>query len=108
MTALFRLTAFWTSSSGTISTTNERRAGLSKAMVKPPDGGEAVDRRDGRVAREHDSGERERLQHRERLHDDQQLALVGAVGDGAGPGAEQEHRAELAGGEQAERRCRCG
>ena len=36
MSALLRLTALWTSGSGTISTTNERRAGLSKAMVTPP------------------------------------------------------------------------
>ena len=34
--ALLRLTAFWTSSSSTISTTNERRAGLSKAVAMPP------------------------------------------------------------------------
>ena len=34
--ALFKLTAFVMLSAGTISTTNDRRAGLSKATVKPP------------------------------------------------------------------------
>jgi len=34
--ALLRLTALWTMSSGTISTTKARRAGLSKAMHSPP------------------------------------------------------------------------
>ncbi len=34
--ALLRLTAFWTFSTGTISTTNERRAGLSNAIATPP------------------------------------------------------------------------
>ena len=33
---------------------------------------------------------------------DQQLALVAAVGDEPGPGAEHEHRQELAGGEHAD------
>ena len=36
ISALFRLTALLTSSSGTISTTNDRRAGLSNATVTPP------------------------------------------------------------------------
>ena len=36
MRALLRLTALLASSSGTISTTNDRRAGLSNATVKPP------------------------------------------------------------------------
>ena len=36
MRAVLRLTAFWTWVSGTISTTNERRAGLSKAVAMPP------------------------------------------------------------------------
>ena len=34
--AAFRLTAFWTLASGTISETNARRAGLSKAIMIPP------------------------------------------------------------------------
>ena len=34
--ALFRLTALLMRSSGTISTTKERRAGLSKAVARPP------------------------------------------------------------------------
>ena len=36
MSALFRLTALFTSSSPTISTTNARRAGLSNAVAQPP------------------------------------------------------------------------
>ena len=36
MSALFRLTALFTSSSLTISTTNARRAGLSNASAQPP------------------------------------------------------------------------
>ena len=36
MRALFRLTALVTCASGTISTTNERRAGLSNAVASPP------------------------------------------------------------------------
>ena len=36
ISALFKLTAFCTWSSGTISTTNERRAGLSNAVANPP------------------------------------------------------------------------
>ena len=36
ISALLRLTALLMSSRGTISVTNERRAGLSKAVVKPP------------------------------------------------------------------------
>ena len=36
MSALLSVTAFCTSSSGTISATNDRRAGLSKASMKPP------------------------------------------------------------------------
>ena len=36
ISALLRLTALLTSLSGTISTTNDRRAGLSKATVMPP------------------------------------------------------------------------
>ena len=35
ISALLRLTALGMRSSGTISTTNERRAGLSKAMAMP-------------------------------------------------------------------------
>ncbi len=34
--ALLRLTALFMSASGTISTTNDRRAGLSNATVMPP------------------------------------------------------------------------
>ena len=49
------------------------------------------------------AGERERLHHRERLHDpEQELPLVGAVGDHAGPRAEHEHGEELARGHQAD------
>ena len=48
-------------------------------------------------------GEHERLRHREELHDDQQLPLVGAVGDQAGEGAEQQDRRELTGGEEPDR-----
>ena len=36
ISALLRLTAFWTWASGTISTTKARRAGLSKARTTPP------------------------------------------------------------------------
>ncbi len=36
MSALFRLTAFVTCSVGTISTTKERRVGLSNAVSTPP------------------------------------------------------------------------
>jgi hypothetical protein len=36
ISALLRLTALLMSAGGTISVTNERRAGLSKAVVKPP------------------------------------------------------------------------
>ena len=36
ITALLRLTALLTSSSGTISTTNARRVGLSNAIATPP------------------------------------------------------------------------
>ena len=34
--AVLSATAFWTWDSGTISVTNERRAGLSKAVATPP------------------------------------------------------------------------
>ena len=44
---------------------------------------------------ERQRGEGERLRHRDRLHDQEQLALVGAVGDQAGPRTEQQDRAEL-------------
>ena len=43
-----------------------------------------------------------RLHHREGLDGDEELALVGPVGDEAGEGAEDEHRAELGGGQHAE------
>ena len=36
ISALLRATALFTSSSGTISTTNARRAGLSNASAQPP------------------------------------------------------------------------
>ena len=36
MSALLSVTAFWTSDAGTISATNDRRAGLSNASMKPP------------------------------------------------------------------------
>ena len=65
-------------------------------------GGERVDDADRVVVREDHGRQREGLGHRGGLGDDQQAPLVAAVGHGAGPGAEHEHGAELAGGEQAE------
>ncbi len=63
MSAEFSETALFMSSSGTISTTNERRAGLSKATVKPPTREMAKIAAERRVAHEGQGGERERLQH---------------------------------------------
>jgi hypothetical protein len=54
------------------------------------------------MVHERQSGQRERLQHGEALDDQQQLALVRSIGHQPGEGAEQQHRAELRGGEQAE------
>ena len=48
-------------------------------------------------------GEHERLRHREELHGDEQLPLVGTVGDQPGEGAEQQDRCELTGGEEPDR-----
>jgi len=54
------------------------------------------------VARKGQGGEAERLQHGQRLDDDQQPAFVGPVGHQPGEGAEKENRAELGGGQPAE------
>ena len=103
ISALFRLTALLTSSS--LDHLDDERA---PGRVVERDGAAAderdeVDGEHRRVAAERERGERERLRHRDDLHDDEQLALVGAVGDEAGPRAEHEHRRELAGGEHADR-----
>ena len=55
-----------------------------------------------RVAAEGEGGQHEGLGHGDGLHDEQQLALVGAVGDQAGPRPDEQHGAELGGGEDAE------
>ena len=44
----------------------------------------------------------EGLHHGQRLHDDQQAALVGAVGHEPGEGADEENGAELGGGQRPE------
>ena len=67
--------------------------GCRTRSVMPPTSATSVDRAHRRVAAERERGQRERLRHGDELHDDQQLALVGPVGDEAGPGAEHEHRA---------------
>ena len=103
ISALLRLTALLTSSSRTISTTNARRAGLSNAMVQPPTSATSVDeRRPGASRRTRARPSATDCAIAIDLHDDEQLALVGAVGDEAGPGAEHQHRAELAGREHAD------
>ena len=56
---------------------------------------------------EGEGGQGERLDHGEGLDRDEELALVGPVGDQAGEGAEEQHRAELGGGQQRRGRRRC-
>ena len=62
-----------------------------------------VDRGDRRGVHQGECGEHERLHHREELDDDEQPALVGAVGDEPCERAEQQDRAELERGEQPDR-----
>ena len=70
--------------------------------ANPPTRGDGVERGQGRGVHEGERGEGERLEHRHRLDDEEELALVGPVGDQTGPRAEDEDRAELEKGEQAE------
>ena len=51
---------------------------------------------------EAEDGERERLQHRDALHEEQQPALVGSIGDETAPRTEEQHGSELRGGERPE------
>ena len=64
--------------------------------------GDGVDRGNRRVVHERDERQRERLDHCERLHDDQQLAFVASIGDETRPCAEEQNRSELAGRKQTE------
>src|SRR5690606_12406216 len=63
---------------------------------------ERVDARDRRVAHRGEPGHGEPLHQRDALEQHELAALVGTVRDHTGPGAEEEHGAELRGGEQPE------
>ncbi len=103
ISALLRLTALCISSAGTISTTNERRAGLSNAMVTPPTSATAYTASTGGLPLNASAASTNDCAHRDALHDEQQTPLVGAVCDQAGPWPEQQqHGAELRGREPAE------
>src|SRR5262249_30571279 len=62
---------------------------------------DAVERDHGRVVHEGERAERERLRHFERLRDEQEVALVPAVGDEPRPRRQDEDRPELARRQQA-------
>jgi len=82
--------------------TNDRRTGLSKRQRRSADGGRGVEGAERGVVHEGQPRQGERLRHLDRLRDHQEPALVVAVDDHAGPGRQQEDRAELAGGQEAD------
>ena len=107
ISALFRLTALCMSSSRH-HLDDERAAGrVVERDRHAADERDREDLPDLRVPAERERRQRERLHHRDRLHDQQQLALVGAVGDEPGPRAEDQHRAELRDRRARRARCRC-
>ena len=66
-----------------------------------------VDDRDRHDVGEVEHAEDDRLDAHRGLGDDRQPPPVEAVGQGAGPEPDQQHREELAGGDDAERHARC-
>ena len=94
--------------SSTISTTNDWRAGVSNALMIPWT--TCSTRMYATVidAGERQHGERERLQHREHLRDDQDAMPVPAVDEHAGERREHERRDLAAEADDAEQQRRAG
>ena len=103
ISALFRLTALCISSAGTISTTNARRAGLSNAIVTPPMEAIAKICQTCGFPLNASAASANDCAIAIALHDQQQAALVGTIGDEAGPRTENQDRTELGHGQRAQR-----
>ena len=100
--ALLRLTAFATCSVGTNSVTNDRRTGLSNAVRTPLHCCQRQDPANGDVVGQDDEAEHERLNHGSGLGHEQKASLVDPISYGPGPGAENQHRPELTGGQDSQ------
>ena len=97
ITAVFSDVALAMSCGSTSSVTRPRRAGFSKALRTPRTSVSAQTTGDVAQPARSTSAEDERLHREQRLGDDRHRALVAAVGDGAGPRPEHQHRQELQG-----------